>query len=63
MKKEAEISKQVMTMNKEQVEALNILLENTLSKQEKKSFSKNFFWNLFFCILSAILGFVLGKFL
>jgi len=63
MKKEAEISQQVMTMNKEQVEALNVLLENTLSRQEKKSFPKNFLLNLFFCILSAILGFLLGKIL
>lgn len=63
MKKEAEISQQVMTMNKEQIDALNILLENTLNRQEKKSFPKNFLWNLFFCVLSAILGFLLGKFI
>ena len=59
MKKDAEISQQVSEMNKQQVEALNVLLENTLNKQEKKSFPKTFLWNLFFCILSAILGFVL----
>ena len=63
MKKDAEISQQVSEMNKHQVEALNVLLENTLNKQEKKSFPKTFLWNLFFCILSAILGFVLGKYL
>ena len=63
MKKDAEISQQVSEMNKKQVEALNVLLENTLNKQEKKSFPKTFLWNLFFCILSAILGFVLGKYL
>lgn len=63
MKKDAEISQQVSEMNKQQVEALNFLLENTLNKQEKKSFPKTFLWNLFFCILSAILGFVLGKYL
>lgn len=63
MKKDAEISQQVSEMNKQQVEALNILLESTLNKQERKSFPKTFFWNLFFCILSAILGFVLGKYL
>ncbi len=63
MKKEAEISQQITSMNKEQVSALNELLENTLNKQEKKAFPKTFLWNLFFCILSAILGFVLGKFL
>lgn len=63
MKKEAEISQQVTTMNQEQVDALNKLLESTLNKQEKKAFPKTFMWNLFFCILSAILGFVLGKFL
>ena len=62
MKKDAEISQQVSEMNKQQVEALNVLLENTLNKQEKKSFPKTFLWNLFFCILSAILGFVLGKY-
>ena len=63
IKKDAEISQQVSEMNKQQVEALNVLLENTLNKQEKKSFPKTFLWNLFFCILSAILGFVLGKYL
>lgn len=63
MKKEAEISQQITSMNQEQVTALNKLLENTLNRQEKKSFPKNFLWNLFFCILSAILGFALGKFL
>jgi len=63
MKQEAEISKQITSMNQKQVDALNQLLESTLNKQEKKSFPKTFMWNLFFCILSAILGFVLGKFL
>ena len=63
MKKDTEISQQVSEMNKQQVEALNVLLENTLNKQEKKSFPKTFLWNFFFCILSAILGFVLGKYL
>lgn len=62
MKKDAEISQQVSEMNKQQVEALNVLLENTLNKQEKKSFPKTFLWNLFFCILSAILGFVAALF-
>lgn len=63
MKKEAEISQQITSMNQEQVSALNELLENTLNRQEKKAFPKTILWNLFFCILSAILGFVLGKFL
>lgn len=48
MKKEAEISQQVASMNKEQVSAFNELLENTLTKQDKKSFPKTFLWNLFF---------------
>lgn len=63
MKQEAEISQQITSMNREQVDALNKLLENTLNKQEKKAFPKTFLWNLFFCLLSAIIGFVLGKFL
>lgn len=63
MKQEAEISQQISTMNQDQVDALNKLLESTLNKQEKKAFPKTFMWNLFFCILSAILGFVLGRFL
>lgn len=63
MKREAEISQQITTMNQEQVKALNKLLESTLDKQEKRAFPKTFLWNLFFCILSAILGFILGKFL
>ena len=63
MKREAEISQQISSMNQEQVSALNELLENTLNRQEKKVFPKTFLWNLFFCILSAILGVALGKFL
>ncbi len=63
MKREADMSQQLASMNKDQVLAFNKLLENTLEKQNKKSFPKTFMWNLFFCILSAILGFLLGKFL
>ena len=63
MKQEAEISQQITTMNQEQVNALNTLLENTLNKQEKKTFPKPLLWNLFFCLLSAILGYILGKLL
>ena len=62
MKQEAEISQQITTMNQEQVNALNTLLENTLNKQEK-TFPKTLLWNLFFCLLSAILGYILGKLL
>lgn len=47
MKQEAEISQQITTMNQEQVNALNTLLENTLNKQEKKTFPKTLLWNLF----------------
>ena len=63
MKQEAEISQQITTMNQEQVNALNTLLENTLNKQEKKTSPKTLLWNLFFCLLSAILGYILGKLL
>ncbi|EOS72892.1 hypothetical protein C817_05318 [Dorea sp. 5-2] len=63
MKKEAEISQQISSMNEEQVSALNELLEKTLNRQDKKAFPKNFLWNLFFCVLSAVLGFLLGKYL
>lgn len=63
LKQEAVISQQITSMNKEQVDAMNKLLESTLNKQEKKSFPKNLLWNLFFCVLSAVLGFVLGKIL
>ncbi len=63
MKKQAEISQQIASMNQEQVAALNKVLEKTLHNQEKKSFPKTVLWNLFFCVLSAILGFGLGKFL
>lgn len=62
MKKDAEISQQISNMNKEQIMAVNEVLEKTLNKQDKKSFPKNFFWNLFFCVLGAVLGFALGKF-
>ena len=61
MKKEAEISQQISSMNQEQVNALNKVLEGTLNKQEKKSSWKNIFLNLFFSVLGAVLGFVLGK--
>lgn len=63
MKKEAEISQQISSMNEEQVSALNELLEKTLNKQDKKAFPKNFLLNLFFCVLSAVIGFILGKYL
>ena len=62
MKKEAEISQQISSINQEQVTALNEILKNTLDKQEKKAFPKNLLWNLFFCVLSAVLGFVLGRY-
>lgn len=48
MKKEAEISQQITSMNQEQVSALNELLESTLNRQEKKAFPKTILWNLFF---------------
>lgn len=63
LKQEAVISQQITSMNQEQMDAMNKLLESTLNKQEKKSFPKNLLWNLFFCILSAVIGFILGKFL
>lgn len=61
MKKEAEISQQVTSMNQDQVNALNQLIEGTLNKQEKKSSRKNILLNLFFSVLGAVLGFILGK--
>lgn len=48
MKKEAEISQQVSSMSKEQISAVNEILEKTLIKQDKKSFSKNLLLNCFF---------------
>lgn len=48
LKQEAVISQQITLMNQEQVDAMNKLLESTLSKQEKRSFPKNLLWNLFF---------------
>lgn len=61
MKKEAEISQQISSMNEKQVNALNKVLECTLNKQEKKSSFKNILLNLFFSVLGAVIGFVLGK--
>lgn len=63
MKKEAEISRQITSLNQEQVSALNEFFENMLKKQEKRTSPKNLLWSLFFCILSAVLGIVLGKFI
>ena len=63
IKKEAETSTQIASMNKEQISALNDVLESTLNAQEKKSLPKTLLINFFFCVLSAVLGFVLGKYL
>lgn len=63
MKRDAEISQQISSMNQEQVNALNKVLEGTLNKQEKKSSFKNILLNLFFCVLGAVLGYVFGKIL
>lgn len=63
MKRDAEISQQISSMNQEQVNALNKVLEVTLNKQEKKSSFKNILLNLFFCVLGAVLGYVFGKIL
>lgn len=51
MKQEAELSQQVTTMNQEQVDALNKLLENTLNKQEKRHFLKRFYGTYSFVYL------------
>lgn len=40
MKREAEISQQIRSMNEEQVLALNELLEKTLNRQDKRPFLK-----------------------
>lgn len=61
IKKEAEISQQISSMNKEHISALKEVLEKTLCKQDRKSLPKNLLINLFFCILSAVIGFALGK--
>lgn len=63
LKADAELSKQISSLNKEQIDAVTSILEGTLNQKDKNSFYKTFFWNLFFCILSAVLGFLLGKFL
>ena len=51
MKQEAEISQQITSMNQEQVEALNKLLENTLNKQEKRHSLKHFYGTYSFVCL------------
>ena len=63
LKADAELSKQISSLNKEEIDAVTSILEGTLNQKDKNSFYKTFFWNLFFCILSAVLGFLLGKFL
>lgn len=63
LKADAELSKQISSLNKEQIDAVTSILEGTLNQKDKNLFYKTFFWNLFFCILSAVLGFLLGKFL
>lgn len=63
IEQEAQLNKQISNMNKEQIEALNKVLEKTLNIQEKKTFPKTFLLNLFFCLLSALLGYLLGKFM
>ncbi len=60
MKQEAELSQKIANMNKEEIEALNQVLEATLDKQEKKAMPKTIGINIAFCIASAVLGAVLG---
>jgi hypothetical protein len=62
LKKEADVYQQIKSMNKEQVDALNHLLEKTLVKQEKRSLPKTIIINSVFCILGAFIGYFLGKF-
>ena len=65
MKQEAELSQRIADMNKEDVEAINTVLEVTLNKQEKKSMPKTILINAVFCIIGAVLGaifgFIIGK--
>ena len=60
LKREAEISRQISSMNKEQMDALSKFAEIALKNHEKRTFPKTTLWNLFFCILSAILGALFG---
>lgn len=65
LKQEAELSQRIADMNKEDVEAINTVLEVTLNKQEKKSMPKTILINAVFCIIGAVLGaifgFIIGK--
>ena len=60
LKQEAELSQKIANMNKEEIEALNQVLEATLDKQEKKAMPKTIGINIVFCVASAVLGAVLG---
>lgn len=60
LKQEAELSQKITNMNKEEIEALNQMLEATLDKQEKKAMPKTIGINIAFCIASAVLGAFLG---
>ena len=60
LKQEAELNQKIANLNKEEIEALNQMLEATLDKQEKKAMPKTIGINIAFCIASAVLGAVLG---
>ena len=60
LKKEEKMKQKIANMNKEEIEALNQVLEATLDKQEKKAMPKTIGINIVFCVASAVLGAVLG---
>jgi hypothetical protein len=60
-KREAEISENVKKLNQKELESVRALLDESISKESKKSNINNIVYGAIFCVLSALLGFALGK--
>jgi hypothetical protein len=61
LRKEAETSMQIKSMNADQLQAVSILLEKSISKNDKSTLKRNIIINTIFCIISAGLGFLVAK--
>jgi len=61
LREEAEASKQIASMNHEQIAAVTKLLDKSLGKNDKTAFKRDIIMNIVFCLIGAALGYFLGK--
>lgn len=61
LKEEAEASKQIASMNQEQMAAVTKILKKSLGENDKSSFRRDIIMNIVFCLISAALGYFIGK--